>query len=173
LQNTCHLGPRELCWDWYSRREHLTHLCPREEDVILTPVRTGLACRHLAALLAVEGMLELQGDDADLIYREFVEDLLCLVCSVVLANAGVVTANDDMCTAIVLPADGVKDRLVRASVAHWGGVRSKHHAIRREVVVDCRVVALHSYRGRDVSLFGLSDERVDEQPVHHLQGALL
>jgi len=54
--------------------------------VIFVSVGTGLACRHLAALLAVKGVLELQGDDADLIHREFVEDLLRLVCSVILAD---------------------------------------------------------------------------------------
>ena len=76
--------------------------------MIFTPMWTCLACCHLAAFLAVEGMLEPKWGDPDFLRAEPVEYLLRCIRAVVLSHAGMIAADNDVCAPVVLPADGVK-----------------------------------------------------------------
>ena len=65
---------------------------------------------------------------------ELVEDLLRVVGAVVVADAGVVAADDEVRAAVVLAHDRVEDRLARAGVAHRRRVDGQQRAVRRVVV---------------------------------------
>jgi len=58
--------------------------------------------------------------DVELVRLELVEDQLRVVGAVVVADAGVVAADDEVRAAVVLAADRVPDRLARPGVAHRG-----------------------------------------------------
>src|SRR4029453_9931444 len=94
-----HLGdlwPRELDRRNLAVAEQLAHLRPREEDVVVAAVRTGLRRDHRRADLAVGGVLEEHRLDVELVRLELVEDQLRVVGAVVVADAGVVAADDEM-----------------------------------------------------------------------------
>ena len=56
-------------------------------------------------------MLEEQGLDAELVDVDFVEDLLGVVGAVVVADAGVIAADDEVGAPVVAARDRVEDRL--------------------------------------------------------------
>src|SRR5918997_3761478 len=65
---TAELGRRVL-----APREHLPHLRPREKHVRVLAVRAGVGRRHPLAVKAEKGVLEEQGDYAQLVLRELRE----------------------------------------------------------------------------------------------------
>src|SRR5918996_3857089 len=136
------LGPGELRRRELAGREQLAHLRPGEEDVVIAPVRAGLGRRHLAAGPAPEGVLEEHRLDVELVRLELVEDELGVVGAVVVADAGVVSADDEVRAAVVLAADRVPDRLPRAGVAHRGREGGDDDPVAGVVVVDEDAVAV-------------------------------
>ena len=140
--------------------------------MVVAAVRARLRRRHRAAGVAPERVLEEHRLDAELVRLELVEDELRVVGAVVVADARVVAADDEVRAAEVLAADRVPDRLARACVAHRGRERGHDHAVGRVVVVDEDAVALDARRGGHVVGLRLADERVDEQAVDGLERAL-
>src|SRR5262245_8048614 len=135
-------------------------------------MRAGLRRRHRAAGVAPERVLEEHRLDVELVGLELVEDPLRVVGAVVVPDARVVAADDEVRAAEVLAADRVPDRLARAGVAQRGGERGDDDAVGRVVVLDQDAVALDAGRGRHVVGLRLADERVDEQAVDGLERAL-
>src|SRR5215208_4083484 len=115
----------------------------------------------------------------DLPFLELIEDMLGVVVAVegpaagVLARSGVVAAYDKVCAAVVLAADRVEDRLAGSTVAHRRGEDGQHRPVLGIVALQDRLVGAHPDVGGDIRGAGLSDERVQEQPIDYLQGALL
>ena len=128
-QHLGHLGPRELGRRHLALAQHLAHLGAAEDDVLAGVVRAGLGAGHAAAALAVERVLEEERRDAHLAGLELVEDVLRVVGAVVVADAGVVAADDEVRAAVVLAHDGVEDGLARPGVAHGRREDAQHHAI--------------------------------------------
>src|SRR5688500_13651943 len=124
-------------------------------------------------------MFEEEGGQPDLPFLEFIEDVLCVVVAVerlaagVLAWSSVVSAYDEVCAAVILAADSVEDRLAGSAVAHRRWEDGQHRAVLGIVASQDRLVGAHSDVGGDVRGAGLPHERVQEQPVDYLQGALL
>src|SRR5690349_7343144 len=168
-EHLCDLGSRELRRWQLALREQLAHLRAREEDVVVAPVRAGLRRRHLAADLAEERVLEEHRLDVELVRLELVEDQLRVVGAVVVADAGVVAADDEVRAAVVLAADRVPDRLARAGVAHRRREGGDEHAVGGVVAVHEDAVALDPGRGRDVVRLRVADERVDQEAVDGLE----
>ena len=86
-QHLCDLGTRELDRRQLARGQHLAHLRPAQEDVILRRVRARLRARHRPARLAPERVLEEHRLDVELVRLELVEDQLRVVRAVVVADA--------------------------------------------------------------------------------------
>ena len=101
-----------------------------------------------------------------------VEDLLRVVGAVVVTDAGVVAADDEVRRAVVAADDRVEDRLARTGVAHLRRVDAEHDPVVRVVVLHQDLVAAHPHVGRDVAALGLADQRVDEEPVADLERRL-
>ena len=80
------LGTRELDRRQLAGREHLAHLRPAQEDVILRRVRARLRARHRPARLAPERVLEEHRLDVELVRLELVEDQLRVVRAVVVCR---------------------------------------------------------------------------------------
>src|SRR5436190_17597307 len=110
-------GPRELDRGQLTVAEHLPHLRAGQEHVLLLVMRTRLRGRHRPARSAPERVLEEHRLDVELVRLELVEDELRVVRAVVVADAGVITADDEVGAAVVLAADRVPDRLARARIA--------------------------------------------------------
>ena len=140
--------------------------------MVLLAVRAGLARRHALALVAPEGVLEEERLDAELVDVELVEDLLGVVGAVVVADAGVVAADDEVGAAVVPARDRVEDRLARAGVAHLRREDVEDDAVVGVVVLHQDLVAAHPHVGGDVARLGLADQRVDQQPVGDLERRL-
>ena len=163
------LGPRELDRRHLALAEHLAHLRPRQEHAVVRPVRARLRARHRPADVAPERVLEEHRLDVELVRRELVEDELRVVRAVVVADAGVVAADDEVRAAVVLAADRVPDRLARARVAHRRRERREQDAVRRVVAVEQRAVAVDAHVHGHVVRLRVADERMHEQPVHGLE----
>ena len=162
----------ELVRGLLALAEHLAHLGPREEQMRLLRVGAGLRRAHALALVAPERVLEEQRRDAELLGVDVVEDPLRVVGAVVVTDAGVVAAHDEVGAAVVLADDRVKDSLTRAGVMHLAGVDPEHHVVRVVVVVHEDLVALHPHVSGDVALLGLADQRVDVEAVADLERGL-
>ena len=79
--------------------------------MVVAAVRTRFRRRHLAARAAEERVLEEHRLDVELVRLELVEDQLRVVGAVVVPDAGMVAADDEVRTAVILAADCVPDRL--------------------------------------------------------------
>ena len=124
-QHVGDLGPRELLRRPLAAAEHLAHGRAREEHLVLVARRRGLRRRHRLRQLAEERVLVLERLDAQLAGLELVEDVLRVVGAVVVADAGVVAADDEVRAAVVPAHERVEDRLARAGVAHRGRVHAR------------------------------------------------
>src|SRR5215210_7909708 len=172
-------GAGELGWRVLAFGEHLAHLRAADKHVVFLIVGAGLGGPHPLALEAEEGVFEEEGGQSDLPFLELVEDVLGVVVAVervaarVLAWPGVVAAHDEVGAAVVLAADRVEDRLAGSPVAHRRGEDGQHRPVLRVVALQDRLVGTHPDVGGDVRGAGLPDQRVEEQPVYYLEGALL
>src|SRR5919112_5003665 len=159
--------------------EHLAHLRTADKHVVHFIVGAGLGGPHTLTLQAEEGMFEEEWGQPDLPFLELIEDVLGVVVTVerpaarVLAWSGMVTAYDKVCAAVVLAADRVEDSLPRSTVAHRRGEDGQQRPILRIVALQDRLVGAHPDVGGDVRGASLAHERVQEQPVDYLEGALL
>src|SRR5207237_1113961 len=108
-----HFRARELVRRLDALREELAHLRAGERDTVVGAVRAGLARSHALAALAVEAVLEEQRRDAELLRVELIEDQMRVVRPVVIPDAGVVAAHDEVRAAVVLAHNRVEDRLTR------------------------------------------------------------
>src|SRR5215212_5697126 len=159
--------------------EHLAHLRTAYKHVVLFIVGAGLGSSHPLALEAEEGVFEEEGGQPDLPFLELVEDVLGVVIAVewpaggVFSGTGVVAAHDEVRTAVVLAAYSVEDRLAGAPVAHSRREDGQQRPVLRVVALKEPLVGAHPDVCGDVRGAGLAHERVQEQPVDYLEGALL
>ncbi len=98
--------------------------------------------------------------------------LLRVVGAVVLADAGVVAADDQLVDAVVLAHERVEDRLARPRVAHRRREGGEQRALARVVAADERLVGREAHARRHVVALRLADERVDHEPVGLLEREL-
>ena len=118
-------------------------------------------------------MFEHERRDAQLARLELLEDLLRVVGAVVLAHTGMVPADDEVGAPIVLPADGVPDRLPGPGVPHRRREHRDEGTIPRVVVLEQGLVTAHTDIGRNVVPLRGAHQRVQQQPVDDLKRALL
>src|SRR3954452_5179331 len=171
-QDLSHLGAAEFLGRQLAVSEHLPHLGAAQEDVVLLSVRAGLARRHPLALVAPEGVLEEEWLDAELVDVDFVEDQLRVVGPVVVPDARVVAADDEVGAAVVTARDRMQDGLPRAGIVHLRGEDAEDDPVLGVVVLHQELVAAHPHVGGDVAGLRLADEGVDEEPVRDLERAL-
>src|SRR5512132_3665974 len=155
-QDLSHLGAAELLRRLFAVAEHLAHLRAAQEDVFLLSVGAGLARRHALALVAPERVLEEQGLDAELVDVDVVKDPLGIVGAVVVADAGVVAADDEVGAAVIAPRNRVQYRLPRPGVVHLRREDAEDDAAVRVVVVHQDLIAAHTHIGGDVAGLGLA-----------------
>ena len=93
-------------------------------------------------------MLEEERLDGELPRGEGVEDALGVVRPVVVAHAGVVTADDEVREAVVLARDGVKERLARARVSRGKRKHTEHGTVLGEIAVEQDLIVAHRLRLR-------------------------
>ncbi len=107
---------------------------------------------------------EEDGDDSQV--GELGEDLMCIVGSVVAADAGVVASDDEMGAAVVFPHDGMVDGFAWSGVFH-AGAQNRHHRAFFEIVVlhEC-LVGFEDDVVAEVSGLFFADDRVDEDAVN-------
>ena len=118
-------------------------------------------------------MLEEKRGDGQLTIRQFVEDVLSVVCSIVLPHTSVIPPHDEVGAPVILSSDGVEDRFSRASVSHCGRVDAQYYPIGRVVVPKQALVRLDSHICRDIVRLCLAHQRMQQQPIADLEGSFL
>jgi hypothetical protein len=166
------LGARELLGQAAAGPERLPNFGARQVQPRRCVVRAALRRRQRAARTAVERRIQLERRDANLLGRELIEDPLRGQRLVVLADAGVIAADDERGDAVVLADHGVEDRFARAGVAHRGGECREDGAVARVVLLHQRLVRLEPHRRRHIILLGLADQRMNDQAVAHFEREL-
>src|SRR5262249_55035532 len=114
-------GPCELDRWNLALRKHLAHACAAQTDMMSLVMRTGFERGHPVALPAIEGVVEKHRRDLQLFRRELTEYQLRVVGAVVIAHAGMVAADDEVRTTVVLPNGGVENGFARPGVPHRRG----------------------------------------------------
>src|SRR5512143_2847209 len=109
-----HFGAAEVIGHILAFREHLPVLGAGQHEPVFLLVRAGLHRGHAVTLEAVEGMVDLERLGLERALRDLVEDLLGIERSVVVADAGMVAANDQMATAEILPEECMQESFARA-----------------------------------------------------------
>src|SRR6266852_8195635 len=95
-QHLCHLWTRELAGGNFARLQHLAHFGATECNMMLTAMRAGLRRGHRVARAAEEGMIEEHRRNAKFGGIEFCEDVMRIVCAVVVAHPGMVAPDDEI-----------------------------------------------------------------------------
>ena len=89
-ENLNHFGAREFVRQRLARAEAAAHFGAAEDQVLRLVVRARPRGDDRFALLAIEGMLEHQRCDAQLVGPEVIEDQLRVVRAVIAAHPGVI-----------------------------------------------------------------------------------
>ena len=111
-------------------------------------------------------MIRLEDLDLERASRHLiVEDRLRIECTVVVTDAGMIAANDEMCRTHVLTEIGMQDRLTRAGIEHVEAVTGDHRAVRREVQFDHLANRRITHRRRDITRLELAEQHVNHQAV--------
>src|SRR5437016_3040054 len=97
-------------------------------------MRTRFAGSHRRTSAAIESVVEKQWRNTQLFRFKFIEDVMRVVSSVVVAHARMIATYDEMRAAVVLANQRMKHRFARAGVAHCGRHDRKDRA-------RCRVVS--------------------------------
>ena len=128
----------------------------------------GLVRRHVL-LLFLDEHHHLEGHHLDAEFvAELRDQLLRIVGTVevlalaILARAGVVAADDEVRTAVILADDGVPERLARAAHAHGQRQQAEHGGVGR-VALQQLLVAAHAGEVVDVAGLGQAHHRLDQQ----------
>src|SRR5882724_5079905 len=101
-------------------------------------VRTSLVVGYTGAAPTVKEGGEKERYDAKV--GKVVEDLLRCVRSIVVSYPGMVTADNEMGAAEVLPHDGMENRFPRAGIAHLGVESGQHRAFAQVIMLHERLV---------------------------------
>ena len=115
--------------------EHLPDFGSAKDEMVGAIVGARPARRHSLTGVTVEGVFERDRLDADVLRSETFKDPLGVVGAVVVADAGVVAADDQMGATVVLATQRVKDGLSGAGVTHARREGGEKHTIGRIVSV--------------------------------------
>src|SRR5690606_13972553 len=116
-QDLSYFRAAELRRRQFAVAQHLAHLGAAQEDVVFLAVGAALRASHAAAGFAPEREVEEQRRDADAARLEFIEDVVSIKAAVVVANASVVAANDEVRAAVVFADQRVKDSFAGTAIA--------------------------------------------------------
>ncbi len=92
--------------------------------------------------------------------------------AVVVAHAGVVTADDQVRAAVVLAEQGVQQRLAGAGVTHVQRVAGLHHGVLHEVVLDQGADRFLAHFRRNITGLQVAQQRVHHHAVADFDGDL-
>ena len=152
--------------------EHLPELGAGQHEPVFLAVGAGPHGGHAVALEAVERMVDLERLGLERALRDIVEDLLRVKGAVVVAHAGMVTADDQVAAAEVLAEERVQERFTRSGIPHFHGIAALDGGILHKVLIHQGVDGVSAHIGRDVSLFELAQDLVDQYAIHGLDGDL-
>ena len=105
---------------------------------------------HFVAALAPDGVVAAEDLDFECAIGDAVEDGLGVEGAVVVADAGVVAADDQMGATAVLAEDGVEHGLPGTGVEHVEAIAGDHHGIFGKVELDHFADRGIAHIGRDV-----------------------
>src|SRR3989442_3629571 len=128
---------------------------------------------HCAARTAIECVIEEQRYHSNFFRFELIEDVMCIIATVVVADTGVIAPNDKMRTTIVFSNQRMKDCFARAGIAHRRGQDRKNRACRRIVAGENHFVRLKAHVRGQIIGFGFANQRVQEQSIRDLERAFL
>ena len=97
-------------------------------------MRAGFGRCHAAAFRAKESVVEEQRRDAERGGIELVENIVSVERAVVISDARVVAADDEVRAAVIFAHDRMEDRLRRAGVAHRRRQHAEQRAVRRIII---------------------------------------
>ena len=86
---------------------------------------------------------------------------------IIAAHASMVSSDDEMRASVVLSHDGMEYRLTRSSVSHFCLEYAKNDPVLWKVIIDKHFVALKYDIVPEVALLFLTDNGIDEQPIHN------
>src|SRR5215218_9870515 len=126
-------------------------------------MRAGLGGGHGQTALAVEGVVEPQRGDAQVLGGQRRDQLLGLEGAVVAGDPGVVAADDEVAAAVVLTDQGVEHGLAGPGIAHGRDQGGQQDPGGREVA-EHRLVGPHADLGRHVAVLGRATSGCSNNP---------
>ena len=101
-----------------------------------------------------------------------VKDLLGVKGTVVFAHTGMVTADDEVGAAEILPEDGMQQGFPGTGIAHIQGIAGLDRGILDKIMFGQGVNGIHPHFGRNVAGFQFAQKLVDQDTVTDLDGDL-
>ena len=136
-------------------------------------VRARFRRGHRSARPAIESVIKEERRDTQLGGLKLIEDVMCVITAVVVPYSSMVPAYYEMRAAIVLPHEGMKDRLTRPRITHCGRQYCKDRTLCGIVMCQDLFVRSNPDFSRHIVRFGFTNQRVQQQTVGDLEGTLL
>src|SRR3990167_11502751 len=118
-------------------------------------------------------MVEKQWCNAYLLRVKFIKDIMRIKRPVITTYSCMISTYNKMCTAVIFPHQGVKDRLSRSGIPHSGRKNGQHSPILGIIFFQKNFITFNPHLCRDIVAFCFPYQRVQKYGIHYLQGTLL
>ena len=150
----------ELFWRCLASGEYGSDLGPAESDVFFRVVGASFLVCNSAAFSAMEEGLEEEGRYAKV--REFLEDFLGFVRTVIVSNACVVSSHYKVGASEVFSYDGMENRFPRSSIHRFEGQYRHHSSVLQLIVLNLNVIGLQNNLVLEITFLFSTDNGVNK-----------
>jgi hypothetical protein len=124
------------------------------------------------SLLAECSVFKLEGDDSNVRWIEFIEDILRIIRTVLVTDSGVVSTDDEVTDTVILANQSMKNRFTRSGIAHCSRHHREQGSLGDEIVLDNRGVAIHAHIGWNVPGLSFTDQGMNKEAITNFRSAL-
>ena len=113
-------------------------------------------------------MIKEHRDDAQLCRIELGKDVVRIIRSIIVADAGMVATDDEMRATIILAHQRVENGLARTSVAHRGRQYPEYDPVFWIVMLQQHFVTAHAYIGGNIIALCITYQGMQVEAIHRL-----
>ena len=120
---------------------------------------------HFAEFFGIGGVIGSVDVYLQIVFGDIVENSLSIEGAIVIAHAGMVAADDEVCAAGVLTEAGMKNGFAGTGIQHVKSVSGNHYGIGFKIKFYHFADAIVANVGRNVAFFQFSEQHVDQDTV--------
>ena len=159
------LGTAEMIRHFHIFGKHLAEHSAGEHQAVFLAVAAGAHGGHAVALVAVEGPVDVQRLGFQGILGDGQENLLGVKGAVVFADTGMVTADDEVGAAEVLPEDRMQQGFPGTGIAHIKRITGLNGGVFDKIMLRQGVNGFDPHFGRNVAGFQFTQQLMDQGSI--------